>query len=476
MYSYSAVAPREDEESLLPGSPILSQEQHQRSAGRRFCSMPSMGELVARALLFMRPSFMMRSTAAAEGSEKVAATKKHGTEYLDGVRGVASLIVLILHWSHIPYPAVNAGWGYQGNTSIWLLPFIRIIHSGAAMVSVFFVISGFVLSHRYIQRMHRREYDALFASLTSITWRRAIRLFLPAFVSSLMAFVFACVGIIVVPHKVNGEPFEHSFSAYLDFLDAESNPWDWAAEFFGFYNPQLWSIAVEFRGSMIVFLMVLALARTRTSIRIAIETFLTIHSFGHKRWDVALFITGMTLAELQVIFRKPTSGSRMRLVNGILITTLIMGLFLAGYPRDGNIKTIGYMWSKNVWPYSAYRRRFWIAIGSILIVGPMAFLPSVQAIFLTRPIRYLGRISFALYLTHGLGNRTVGKWLLNACWDYIGKDGFWPYTISFIVSTSLYFPFIFWISDMFWRAVDVPSTDLAKRLEKWCSSPAEPDR
>lgn len=475
MYSsYSAVAPREDEESLLPGSPILQQEQP-RSAGRRFCSLPSLGEIFARTLLFMRPSFMMR-TAAVEGSEKAPAAKKHGTEYLDGVRGVASLIVLILHWSHIPYPAVNAGWGYQGNTSFWLLPFVRIIHSGAAMVSVFFVISGFVLSHRYVQRMHRREYNELFSSLTSITWRRAIRLFFPAFVSSLMAFVFACLGIIVVPHKVNGEPFEHSFSAYLDFLDAESNPWDWTAEFFGFYNPQLWSIAVEFRGSMIVFLLVLALARTRTGIRIAIETFLIIHSFGHKRWDVALFITGMAVAELQVIFRKPVSGTRMRLVNGLLVTALIMGLFLAGYPRDGNIKTIGYMWSKNVWPYSAYRRRFWIAIGSILIVGPMAFMPSVQAIFLTRPIRYLGRISFALYLTHGLGNRTVGKWLLNACWDYIGKEGFWPYTISFIVSTSLYFPFIFWISDMFWRAVDLPSTDLAKRLEKWCSSPAEPER
>ncbi|KAH6647865.1 acyltransferase family-domain-containing protein [Truncatella angustata] len=474
MYTYSPVPPREDEETLLPHSPTFSQ---QRGAGRHLPAMPSLGNVLVRTWLFIRPSFIFRS-APADDSEKPlpAPPKKHSTEYLDGVRGVASLIVFILHWSHIPYPAVNSGWGYKGNTSFWLLPFVRIIHCGAAMVAVFFVVSGFVLSHRYIQRMHRREYNELAASLTSITWRRAIRLFLPAFVSSLMAFFCACMGIIVVPHKVNGEAFEHSFGAYLEFLDLESNPWDWTAEFFGFYNPQLWSIAVEYRGSMVIFLMVLALARTRTAIRLAVEAILIIHSFGHKRWDVALFVCGMTLAELQVILRKPTSGLKLRLVNALLIISLIIGLFLSGYPRDGNIQTPGYRWSKNLWPYSAYRRRFWMAIGSILVVGPMIFMPSVQSIFMTRPIRYLGRISFSLYLVHGLGNRTVGKWLLNLCWEYIGKDDFWPYTISFIVSTALYFPLAFWVADMFWRAVDVPSTELAKRLEKACTSPAEPER
>lgn len=473
MYPYSAVVPREDEETLLPHSPTLS---HQRSAGRGFCLMPSLRELVARTLIFMRPSFMVRNTPHEASEKALVSAKKHSTEYLDGLRGVASLIVLILHWSHVPYPAVNGGWGYKGNNSFWLLPYVRLIHSGAAMVAVFFVISGFVLSHRYIQRMHRREYNELFVSLTSITWRRAIRLFFPAFVSSLMAFVCACLGIITVPRKVNGEPFEHSFSAYLDFLDAESNPWDWTAEFFGFYNPQLWSIAVEYRGSMVIFLLVLALARSRTPLRLSVEGFLVIHSFGHRRWDVALFAAGMMIAELQVVLKKPASGTRLKLVNLALVGTLVVGMFLAGYPRDNNVQTPGYMWSKNVWPYSAYRRRFWIAVGAIMTIGPIAFLPSVQAIFVTRPLKYLGRISFALYLVHGLGNRTVGKWILNACWDYIGKEGYWPYTISFVISTAIYLPFIIWVSDMFWRAVDAPSTELAKRLEKWFLLPAEPDR
>ncbi|KAI1846228.1 hypothetical protein JX265_010605 [Neoarthrinium moseri] len=469
MYSNS-FSKREDEESLLPLSP-LSPLQQQPSSARRVCSVPPLREMLIHTLAFMRPSFLSKR-APLEVSEKPSAPKKKlSTEYLDGVRGVASLIVFILHWSHIPYPSVNSGWGYKNNTSLWLFPFIRLIYSGAAMVSVFFVVSGFVLSHRFVQRMHRQEHSELFASLTSITWRRAIRLFLPAFASSLMAFVCACLGIITVPRKVNGQPFEHSFQAYLDYLDAESNPWDWTAEFFGFYNPQLWSIAVEFRGSMVIFLLILALARSRTAIRLAVEGFLVVHSFGHKRWDVALFVAGMIIAELQVLLKKPERASRLKLVNALLVITLIFGVFLSGYPREHNTQTPGYMWTKYTWPFTAYRRRFWLAISAILIVGPMAFLPSVQAIFLTRPARYLGRISFALYLVHGLGNRTIGKWLLNACWDHIGKEGFWPYTISFIVSTTLYFPIIIWSSDIFWRGVDVPSTEFARWFEKKCSVP-----
>ncbi|KAI4868439.1 acyltransferase family-domain-containing protein [Hypoxylon rubiginosum] len=465
---------REDEESLLPQ---LSPEESARTRrpSQLGISLPPFSPRAAfwQCLAFMRPSFLGKRSPVPDATEKPGALsrKPHSTEYLDGVRGVASLIVFILHWTHIPYPSVNSGWGYKDNTSFWLLPFVRIVYSGAAMVSVFFVVSGFVLSHRFVQRMHRHEHAELLSGLTSLTFRRAIRLFLPAFASSTMAFLCAYLDIVHVPKKVNGQPFKHGLSSYLEYLDMESNPWDWSTDFSGFYNPQLWSIAVEFRGSMVVFLMIVGLAKTRTAIRLAVETLLMAHCFGHKRWDVALFIAGMILAELEVLLQKPKNPSARRIVNVILGLAIVLGLFLCGYPRDHNTATPGYMWSKYVWPFTAYRRRFWLAVGAMLVVGPMAFLPSVQSIFLTRPARYLGRISFALYLVHGLGNRTIGKWLLNGCWDHIGKEGFWPYAISYIVSTTLYFPIIIWASDMFWRGVDVPSTNFAKWFEKKCAAP-----
>ncbi|KAL7625973.1 hypothetical protein AAE478_002742 [Parahypoxylon ruwenzoriense] len=463
---------REDEEALLPQLPEASAWKKCSSQWKDCFSSVSLRAMIWQCVAFMRPSFLRKQAPASESLEKpgTPSRKPHSTEYLDGVRGVASLIVFILHWTHIPYPSVNSGWGYKDHNSFWLLPFIRIVYSGAAMVSIFFVVSGFVLSHRFVQRMHRREYTELFSGLTSLTFRRAIRLFLPAFASSTLAFICAYLGIVNVPKKVNGQPFEHGIASYMEYLDMESNPWDWSTDFSGFYNPQLWSIAVEFRGSMVVFLLVVGLAKTRTAVRLTVEALLMMHCFGHKRWDVALFIAGMILAELEVLLRKPKNPSARRIVNSLLIFSMILGLFLCGYPRDHNIQTPGYRWSKYVWPFTAYRRRFWLAVGAMLVVGPMTFLPSIQSVFLTRPVRYLGRISFALYLVHGLGNRTVGKLLLNGCWDYIGKEGDWPYALSFIVSTTLYFPVVIWASDMFWRGIDIPSTNFAKWFEKKCAT------
>ncbi|KAI0378704.1 acyltransferase family-domain-containing protein [Hypomontagnella monticulosa] len=463
----------EDEESLLPqqqpDNPSHSDRAPQwRNSIRSF----SLQTVVWHCLTFLKPSFLGSRSRSAEEPEKPCSppSTKHSTAYLDGVRGVASLIVFILHWSSMSFPSVNIGWGYKDATSVWLLPFVRVIHSGAAMVAVFFVVSGFVLSRRFVQRMHSREYTELFSGLTSLTFRRAIRLFLPAFVSSAMAFVCVCLGIIDVPEKVDDKPFENSIASYFEYLDMESNPWTWTLELTGFYNAQLWSIAVEFRGSMIVFLLIVGLARTRTAVRLVVQSLLMVHSFTHKRWDVALFIAGMSLAELEVILKKPKNPWVRGLVNALLVLAMMLGIFLCGYPRDHNTETPGYVWSKYVWPFTAYRRRYWMAIGAMFFVGPLAFLPSIQSIFLTRPTRYLGRISFALYLVHGLGNRTIGQWILHLCRAHIGEEEFWPYAASFIVSTILYFPVVIWAADVFWRAIDLPSTNLARWLEKRCAA------
>ncbi|KAH7029471.1 acyltransferase family-domain-containing protein [Microdochium trichocladiopsis] len=460
MFNSRAHSPKaEDAEALLPSSASRSSSPVLAAQLPRPALNPA--RTFRRFLSFLKPSFLHR-VEHSDISEKTSRPPSR-TEYLDGVRGVASLIVFNLHWIHVVYPSVNSGWGYKHH-ELWLLPFVRLFYSGAAMVSIFFIVSGFVLSHRFIQRMHRGE--DIFNGLTSLIFRRFIRLFLPAFASSFMAYVCASVGVLSVPDKNGGKPFHHGIPAFVDYLDLESNPWDWELAMSGWYNPQLWSISVEFRGSMVVFLMIAGLAKTRTSVRLLVENLVMVHAFGHKRWDVALFIAGMIVAELEVLTYKSQQGPRRRWVTVLLVATLLLGVFLTGYPRENNTKTPGYMWSKYVWPFTAYRRRFWLGIGSILVVGPMAFLPSIQAFFLTRPVRYLGRISFALYLVHGLGNKTIGKALLHAGWGIFGSEGYWQYAAGFVMASVIYYPIVIWASDVFWRAVDVPSTDFARWVEK----------
>lgn len=430
-------------------------------------------------LLFAVPSFLKRTPRVPNLlSEKTAqllstSARQRSTEYLDGVRGLASFIVFVDHWIGIQYPGVHSGYENSEKSSLWQLPVIRLIYSGPAMVSIFFVVSGFVLTHRFIQKMHRHEYETLFSGLTSLTFRRAIRLFLPALVSCLLVYVCASLHLMKIPKTVAKEKFRHGWPAFVSYLDDESNPWTWKLHMKGWYNPPLWSISVEYRGSMVVFLTVLALARCRAAVRLAIESAIVVHAFVHERWDVALFVAGMLIAELDVFVnlslpRKVFMDQKR--IKIMLCVMMLAGVWLSGFPRANGLKSFGYAFSKNVYPFTGYRRRFWISVAAILIVAPMPHLPLVQAFFCVRLIRYLGKISFALYLIHGLGNRTIGSWLLHFTHTTVGDEGYWACALTFIASSLMYAPIVIWWSDMYWRAVDIPSTHFAKWFEGKCAS------
>jgi hypothetical protein len=68
--------------------------------------------------------------------------KLRPTAWLDGVRGVAALIVTIYHFTQF-WPWMERGWGASETDYHWLQFYlIRFIISGGFMVRIFFVISG----------------------------------------------------------------------------------------------------------------------------------------------------------------------------------------------------------------------------------------------------------------------------------------------------------------------------------------------
>ena len=69
----------------------------------------------------------------------------HRTSYLDGLRGIASLIVFVCHYTEEKhkYLLSSSGLNHDGMPCSWIqLPLLRIIYSGWPMVHVLFVISG----------------------------------------------------------------------------------------------------------------------------------------------------------------------------------------------------------------------------------------------------------------------------------------------------------------------------------------------
>lgn len=103
------------------------------------------------------------------------ATKPH-YELLDGLRGVAALLVV---WYH-----VFEGFQFAGNQ-----PFIRFINHGYLAVDFFFMLSGFVMGYAYGDRLGKS------LSIAAFFKRRLIRLHPMVIMGSLIGFIsFALTG------------------------------------------------------------------------------------------------------------------------------------------------------------------------------------------------------------------------------------------------------------------------------------------
>src|SRR5687767_11167726 len=104
--------------------------------------------------------------------------QKNKLEFLDGVRGVAAIIVVLHHFGIAFFPAINfldpekihLGNG-QLELTIAKTP-LNIFFNGGFAVSVFFVLSGFVLSYKFHLSGSRQL-------LTTYAAKRYFRLLLP---------------------------------------------------------------------------------------------------------------------------------------------------------------------------------------------------------------------------------------------------------------------------------------------------------
>jgi hypothetical protein len=138
-------------------------------------------------LLFILPNFLR---ARANKTPR----KLYPTSYLDGLRGVAALFVVIHHYAYTFTASSLQGWhaGPEGSHNwFFQLPLIRVVHSGRFMVAIFFVISGYVLSYRSLKLAREGKQVELLDSLASSVFRRWLRLHLPVIVSTFIAFLAA---------------------------------------------------------------------------------------------------------------------------------------------------------------------------------------------------------------------------------------------------------------------------------------------
>lgn len=149
--------------------------------------------LARHALYSLIPTFLRKTQSQTHDSKKA---RRYA--HLDGMRGLAALFVFFFHSSYTIWevrPGYLSGDEPESPyTSILRLPFLRLLYSGDAMVSIFFVISGFVLSVKPIKLMDSGSTEALFNTISSSAFRRAIRLYAPCLAATFIIMLAVRLG------------------------------------------------------------------------------------------------------------------------------------------------------------------------------------------------------------------------------------------------------------------------------------------
>lgn len=240
------------------------------------------------------------------------------------------------------------------------------------------------------------------------------------------------------------------------------------------YDSHLWTIPFEFRNSLYLFLAILGTSKLRRRYRVALIGFVMLYVWGYHRWDTVLFLSGMLIAEWD-------HASGAHLPPSVLPSTHVpkktpawqfafwvalnfLSMFLMGVPDRGCVDTPFYKPFCRAVPWES-KQRWWQALGVIPFVITVPRLWWWKKFYETPVVQYLGRISYSLYLMHGMVLKSVGMPLELWIWRHVtGIKGYnrlfgWVLGALFTVSLAI------WLADIFMRLIDIPAVKFTKWVE-----------
>ena len=417
------------------------------------------------------------------------------TSYLDGLRGFAAFLVYWGHhelWAHDAIgagPIFENGFGFNKEYHFATLPGIRTFFTGGHFaVSVFFVISGYVLSAKPLSLIHAGEVEKVGDNLASAMFRRWLRLHLPVIATTFL--------YLTSWHLFRFRAVPDPQRTYRDEL------WNWYIELKNFtfvfrlggdpwfsYNFHLWSIPIEFRGSIIIYTVLLAFSRVKKNARLCLEVGLIFYfMYIVDGAYCAFFMAGMLLCDLDLLAADnnlPQAFPRLEPYKEIIFYSLfIISIYLGGVPS--NTLDVAVLRDTPGWRYLSYLKPqavfdykwFYLFWAATFMVASVPRIPWLKSFFETRFCQYLGRISFALYLVHGpilwsLGDRLYAAvgwavephalkapgWINLFPIPGIGPLGL---ELRFLLPHLILLPVTLWFAEIVTRLIDEPSVKFAQ--------------
>lgn len=376
---------------------------------------------------------------------------------LEGLRGLASLAVVLAHILFVYFPYLTSLRApYPKATPKTLVdlvlinPPFRLLYAADAAVLIFMVLSGYVLMAKF----YRTDTSEV---LETAATKRYIRLVLPAFASVLFAWAILSSGLMAnqLAGTLNtaGWPI-HYYTQPVSLVDAIINGL-FMAPLFGdsSINGPLWTLQTELLGSILLFASY-ALFGRRSLLLVCAWFLFFANVLGGKQPHTLYYIGLLAGSLLHVV--TPWLKARP-LVSTLFVVVGLLSVMADHSSLYAPLMSLPLPNLQSIGPdYNANKVLFWQAVGSISLVAGTIGSSWFATLLASRVPAYLGRISFALYLLHMPLIMSLAFWGMLA-----GKTMGFGYLASAAFSFTLFMVVLVTLAELFTRFVDAPSIKLA---------------
>ena len=382
---------------------------------------------------------------------------------LEGLRGIACLNVVLGHFlfsffpylAHDvrPYPGAVAKYWFEELLRYFPFTFIYLADSA---VSVFFVLSGYVLTRRFYQTEPPDGFE-------SAAVKRYFRLALPALASVMFAWLLfeagayanqlapelGTAGWVMVFYK---DPISLSAAAIRGIIGA---PLFGQSEL----NGPLWTIQIELVGSILLF-GCYALFGAKSKIILMLWFWYFAYILGGRGPPMLNYLALLLGSFIHLV------EPRLRTSTWLARGCLIFGMVGVSFTHARPYAVIDKLRLPDLAPYGPNfdtdHILFWRTAGAVFLVAGVIGSAAAARVLNYRFLVYLGRVSFAIYLLHFPLIMSI-SFRIAQFGHYVGVS-YWAYAgLALLGFLAVLFP----LAGGFYRLVDAPSMRLADRISIW---------
>ncbi|ROV99749.1 hypothetical protein VSDG_03154 [Cytospora chrysosperma] len=378
--------------------------------------------------------------------------------------------------------------------------------SGPPQVAIFFVVSGYAISHKPLRLAHQGRFDEVGSTLASSFFRRHPRLFMPAAVVTFVSAVvtqlgwYARQGFPGVAAPTREPPRARTLwiqllhvawteVAVTDPVGQDHVQAGVGRKVLNPYDANLWTLPIEFNSSMVVFMFLAAFSRVRNRVRMGFAFALMFYfQYVFVYWALFLFLGGMFICDLHFELERRSSrdaespmsaetmvapiwepagqGFAARITSKIRgshlpsrvpgLAFFVLALWLLSMPEMGRgaHEAAGFSTIASLVP-AKFGDDLVVPLGAVLLVLVVDRATYLQVLFTNRFSQYLGKISYSLYMVHGPLLWTLGSVIAQRCVALTGGgDTTETYALGIALAAFLWWPVAIYLADLTYRCVD----------------------